>query len=541
MAISNEMRRLQKKWQTGSGWPLRLDWIEIKGIRGWEGQRFSLQFPIMAVTGENGSGKSTVLQAAAAVYAGTNDDDVDRFASDFFPDTAWEKVRNAVIRYSVREGSNEYPDNIRKPGERWRGNPDRRRRAVEYIDLSRIQPVGARLGYKTLANPAWREDSATLFEKSRLARFSEIMGRKYDLAKMSVTNSDSKREVPVLSVNGVEYSGFHQGAGETTIAEFLQADLPQYGLVLIDEIETSLHPRMQRRLIRDLADRCRDREIQVILTTHSPYILQELPFEARAHIMQAPSGTREIVYGVSPEFAMTKMDDVPQYECDVYVEDERAKAMTIEILSANKGELVSRCQIIPYGASSVGKALGEMVAGMRFPRPSCVFLDGDEGEAMGCNRLPGDDAPERVVFEALKAREWKGVNSRIGRPYSKVVDACTRAMAVTDHHEWVAQAGTALVVGGDTLWQAMCAEWASECLAPDVALAEVTQPIEDALNRIGVAGKRAPTASAPEPEPVAAAPLPAPPPAPTPTPSASEPPASAQRSLFERPPDAPRS
>ena len=37
----------------------------------------------------------------------------------------------------------------------------------------------------------------------------------------------------------------HQGAGETTVAELLQADLPRNGIVLIDEIESSLHPRAQ--------------------------------------------------------------------------------------------------------------------------------------------------------------------------------------------------------------------------------------------------------------------------------------------------------
>jgi hypothetical protein len=65
---SREVRRLEAKWKTGGGWPKRLDWIEIKGLRGWTGQRFDLQFPIMALVGDNGSGKSTVLQAAASVY-----------------------------------------------------------------------------------------------------------------------------------------------------------------------------------------------------------------------------------------------------------------------------------------------------------------------------------------------------------------------------------------------------------------------------------------------------------------------------------------
>ena len=57
--MSDEMRRLGKKWATGSGWPKRLEWMEIKGLRGWTGQRIEFPFPIVAVVGENGSGMCT--------------------------------------------------------------------------------------------------------------------------------------------------------------------------------------------------------------------------------------------------------------------------------------------------------------------------------------------------------------------------------------------------------------------------------------------------------------------------------------------------
>lgn len=475
MPISNEIRRLTAKWATGTGWPKRLDWIEISGLRGWTGQRFDLRYPIMAVVGENGVGKSTVLQAAASVYK--NPKRI-RFASDFYPDTDWETIRDASIRYSVREGERQTEASIRKPGERWRGNPNRPERRVAYIDLSRIQPVSARVGYTKLVKSHPKEVSATLFDEYRLKRFSQIMGRAYDLAKMSLTDGHPTRTVPVLVQQGLMYSGFHQGAGETTIAELLETDLPQYSIVLIDEVESSLHPRAQRRLIRDLAEKCRERELQVILTTHSPYVLAELPPEARAYIMQM-GHSREIIYGVSPEFAMTKMDDVPQPECDLYVEDARAKILLTELLVAHGIDMVPRCQIIPYGAASVGKALGQMVERDLFPRPSRVFLDGDQAVSPGCINLPGEDAPERVVFESLKSTNWDGIPVRVGRPFSDVADACERAMVLADHHEWVNDAANKLVLRGDTIWQAMCAKWANGLVTEQVA--EIIRPIGDAL------------------------------------------------------------
>ena len=264
------------------------------------------------------------------------------------------------------------------------------------------------------------------------------------------------------------------------MAELLQTPYPAGSLVLIDEVETSLHPRVQRQLIRDLAVLCRARGLQVILTTHSPYVLEELPLDARAYILQPAGGGREIVYGVSPEFAMTKMDEMPHPECDLYVEDTRAETMLTEILAAHRSDLIRRTRTIPFGAASVGRSLGEMRDSGRFPDPVCVFLDGDQSSAPGCLALPGADAPEQVVFEALKEKNWGKLANRTGRPFSDVADACDQAMSLSNHHEWVRSAASTLVLGGDILWQAMCAEWATSCLVSDEA-AVIWQPIEDAI------------------------------------------------------------
>lgn len=469
MSNSREMRRLHAKWQQNTGWPKRLDWIEISGIRGWEGQRIPFNFPIVAIVGENGSGKSTILQSAASVYQpyqGGNDKGW--FASDFLPKTIWEDVRNGEIRYSIREGDRSRTSTVRKPGDRWRGNPDRPERTVNYIDLRRLQPIVARTGYSKLAKDATREMSAADFDKPKLARLSQIMGRRFGGTRMALTDADEKRIVPVFQDRDQTYSGYHAGAGQMTIAEFLRVDHEQYSLLLIDEIETSLHPRAQRRLIRDLAELCRERDMQIVVSTHSPYVLAELPLEARVYLMQGESG-RHVMTGVSPEFAMTKMDEYPHPECELYVEDPRAQTFLREIIVAHSKGLVDRCSMIPFGMASVGRTLGMMVAQDRFPRPSYVFLDGDQSEAPGCALLPGGDAPERVVFADLQSYSWGKLRDRIGRPYAEVADACIKAMALTDSHDWVNAAASKLTLPGETLWQAMCAEWATTCLDSETA------------------------------------------------------------------------
>lgn len=474
------MRRLAKKWEGSIGWPKRLEWLEISGLRGWTGQRVEFSFPIVAIVGENGSGKSTILQSAAVVYRPEPEDKKEtRYPSEFFPDTAWDAVEGVTIKYGYSEGSTHNDDmKLRKPTTRWLGHDERPIRKVEYIDLSRIQPVAARVGYAKIAKNKHKEASSVPFDAQQVKRFSAVMGRPYEDARMALADIDKKREIPVIGKIGASYSGFHQGSGETTIAELLRADLPKYGLVLIDEIESSLHPRAQRRLMRDLAERCRDREVQIILTTHSPYILEELPAQARMYILETEN-TREMVSGVSPQFAMTKMDDEVYPECDLYVEDNAAKIMLEELMAYHGQDVFARCSVIPYGTASVGHALGQMVSSSKFRRPTRVFLDGDNAAAQGCVLLPGDDAPERVIFKDLEKRKWLDVWTKVQRDMSAVSDACTSAMTLNDHHDWVKVAANKLICSGDSLWKAMCAEWAKNLPKHEADI--VINPIRDAL------------------------------------------------------------
>ncbi len=459
MPISKEMRKLAGKWERGNGWPKRLEWLEIHGLRGWTGQRLDLTFPLIALVGENGAGKSTILQAIAAVYKSGSD----FFASDFFPDTPWETIENATIRCSVREGDASTVVSVRKPTTRWRGNLERKDRRVRYVDLRRVAPVSAYTGYSKIAKPQHMEVKREPFDDEKLARFSAIIGRPYSLACHCLSSADRSRWIPVVTSEDVRYSGFHQGAGETTLAGLLRVDMPSYGIVLIDELETSLHPRSQRRLVRDLAEVCRVKELQIIFTTHSPYVLEELPPPGRIYILNSPGG-KNLITGVSPHFAMTQMDDERHPEADLYVEDQRSQILLEEILAIKRVELLRRCKIIPYGAASVGQSLGQMVQGQCFPRPSLVFLDADQEQASGCILLPGDDAPERVVFESLKEKGWPEIAERIARSHANLVDAAESAMTLTDHHEWVRVVADKIIVGGNTLWRAMAISWAKHCL-----------------------------------------------------------------------------
>lgn len=197
------------------------------------------------------------------------------------------------------------------------------------------------------------------------------------------------------------------------------------------------------------------------------------------------SGQRRIIVGVSPALAMTKMDDEVYPEADIYTEDERSATLISEIVAvSSQKDLVARYQTIPYGAANVGRSLGQMVSEKRFPRPSIVFLDGDQAPSPGCIVLPGEDAPERVVFESLAKQSFGDIGARLNRSPSDVAEACVGALHLGDHHDWVRFAADRLSVRGDVLWQNLCSEWARKCLTR-VAADEIGEAILAAIVQFG--------------------------------------------------------
>jgi predicted ATPase len=484
--ISDEMRRLQAKWKANRYWPQRVEWLAISGLRGWRGQQIKLDFPMVAISGENGAGKSTILQAIAALYLTPEEKRYNLYATKFFPASPWDNIQDATIQYAVRQGTAITQGVLRKPKDRWRETPDRLKRNVLYIDLKRIQALSSRTGYPRIAKALNKESRREQLPTDVLNQLTTVCGRPYDSAALALSIADESRWVPVASVRSQEYSGFHSGAGELALMELLSTNMPNYSAILIDEFETSLHPRAQRRLMQVMAHLCRTKELQIILTTHSPFVLDELPAEGRMYVMNQ-GNERTIITGVSPSFALTHMDDEAHPEIDVFVEDIEAKILLVEMIVAKKRDLVRCCDIIPYGAANVGFILGQMVHEQRFTRPTIVFLDGDQEAGRGYEILPGGDAPERVVFKDLKAIQWRGVADRVARGESETIDALNAAMTKADHHDWVADAADKLVVGRIELWRALSSLWVKLC-AESKQIELIVQAIED---RIELPGRKA--------------------------------------------------
>jgi ABC-type cobalamin/Fe3+-siderophores transport system ATPase subunit len=70
------------------------------------------------------------------------------------------------------------------------------------------------------------------------------------------------------------------------------------GILLIDEPDIHLHPDVQERLVSELVKVARERDMRILLTTHSPFIVRGAPSEAKVFWLdngKLESTNREIV------------------------------------------------------------------------------------------------------------------------------------------------------------------------------------------------------------------------------------------------------
>ena len=461
---SPEIIRIRNQFAAGL-WPLFLERVEIEGLRGWTGQSVMFRFPVTAVCGENGTGKSTVLKVAAAAYDPKQANGY--YPSDFFLNTHWDDIHGVTLGYRIKQGDDVIGFSVRKPTSRWSFPANRYKRNVYWFDVARTLPLDASAGYAKVARLAAGEVSSEMLTDDSRLELSNILGRDYVSARIALPDVNENRPVGLLGRDFGEISQFHQGAGEDTTFDLIRAlqEVPNNSLVVIDEVEASLHPRAQRRLIRFLLTLARLKRIQIVVSTHSPYILEELPTEARILLSPAPDGPN-VIYGASPEFALSRIDDAVHPEAFVYVEDTVAASWLREILAAHPagGDLLQRIKISPVGPSNVVALMGQLAHAGRLPHRSIAVLDGDADPVEGCIHLPGNNAPERVVLLQLRDAGWPNLHERFGIGAGTLHQYLEDVVLTPDHHTWTTQLGDRVIKSAGSVWETLSSEWCRSCL-----------------------------------------------------------------------------
>ena len=462
-------KKLRKKFTASMDHAyLRQLGVKTGTFRGLSPFNLEMTYPITAIAGKNGSGKSSVLAlACCAFHNGDHGFKMPRRAlpyytfKDFFirhrDDPSQKEVR---VVYSIAHNnwtqSARLPEGVgvgvqarhKKANGRWNDYASRVERNVIYLGIERVVPHFERSQSRSYS-AIFKDVPAKGWEEKVAKTVGDILGKTY--TKFRYVHH-ARYSLPVVECDGVVYSGFHMGAGESALFEIFSTiyECGASSLVAIDEMELGLHTHAQIKFINCLKALCKSMHIQVICTTHSRDILAELPPDARFFLERIGGKTR-LTPNISPDFAFSKMAHTNSREVTLFVEDDVASVL---VSAALPSAVRARVAIVAVGSAS---AIARQLAAAYMRKDERHFqaiFDGDQRKAASTNlaharnmaETPGGDFDNWVDlrFDYLPGETW--TESWIMEKARECLGPLSIALGATEGElaaiiEWSVQAG----------------------------------------------------------------------------------------------------
>ncbi|TGP47339.1 hypothetical protein EN871_00545 [bacterium M00.F.Ca.ET.228.01.1.1] len=200
-----------------------------------------------------------------------------------------------------------------------------------------------------------------LLPPDQLQMVSFILGRDYVEARWirhRLFKGDGGVSIVFKTKSG-SYSEAFAGSGEVAVTSCVvqvMENRRKGTLLLLDEPEVSLHPGAQERLLAFLAKSARQKQMQVVFSTHSPHMVSALPDEAIKTFFQLPTGAFSVLPATHPYAAFRRLGAVHGQETVIVVEDRLAKSvvdLAISLIEDEAVRQVFRVEIAAGGADSI--------------------------------------------------------------------------------------------------------------------------------------------------------------------------------------------
>lgn len=389
---------------------LRRIYLKEGELRGINSLDIRFDYPITAIAGKNGAGKSTILALACCAFH--NQKNGFRLPkrklsyytfSDFFVQHSEEVSPQGVdIRYGIAHDkwrkTEHVPDGVglayqrrwKSQGGKWNDYADRVKRNVVFLGIERIVPHSERSQSRSYSR-VFKDAQPMGWENKVKDAVGFVLGKSYDQFRYL---RHSKYSLPLVQIGNTIYSGFNMGAGENALFEIFSTiySCGDGALLVMDEVELGLHAEAQKKFIAKLKDVCLETHTQVICTTHSKEIFDCLPYDAR-YFLECVNGKTRIIDSISSDFAFAKMAAIHGRELDIFVEDEVAKSLLHSSLPAHVRSRVTTTVI--GSATALARQLAAIyVRGEE--RPTLAIFDGDQRSKEQDNQAHAEKMAEHV-------------------------------------------------------------------------------------------------------------------------------------------------
>jgi len=209
----------------------------------------------------------------------------------------------------------------------------------------------------------------------------------------------------VIFNDGEQYSEYNAGSGEFVIASMVDRieQIPSEGILLLDEPEISLHPGAQKRLICYILEVIKKKKIQVIVTTHSTSIVENLPRSAIKCFRKMENDIIVIEEQVFFQNAFLELGSDIIDKKHVIVEDDMAKIIIDRILKEEGLDKLLHVEFYPGGASNIKKYTILTYSKTKIHDRYIIF-DGDQkqDEIPDLSTMPEVDKTEKYLKDIFK-------------------------------------------------------------------------------------------------------------------------------------------
>lgn len=344
----------------------------------------SIEKGLYAITGQNGSGKSTVVTAASSVffnlpmhdYFGKTDEDASISFSLNGATRAWTKKEGKWLqeRNGFMDIKGFYEGSIIF-GNRFRN--------TNFDLLSKLDQINDSI-----------LEHASEFIRENLGII--LHNNKYFYDKLLKLNGFKVRQT--VKVNGDIFyyqkgvkrvSQFHMSTGENLLISVLnsinirnsdRANLRKPCILFLDEIELALHPSSLKRLVFFLKEMSNQYNYAIYFSTHSIELISAISPENIFFLDRHSDNSLEVLNPCYPAYATRILYDHSGYDYIVLVEDDLSKEIVNRIL--RKYSLLSNklVHVLPCGGySNVIELAKEVISSNLVGKTSniSIILDGD--------------------------------------------------------------------------------------------------------------------------------------------------------------------
>jgi len=255
--------------------------VHLTNVRGFVDETIEFKYPVTALVGTNGGGKSTILGGAALSYKNIRPGQF--FPKAFVGDDGmadWtvevELVDKALSKDKMVTRTARFAQS------KWRrdGFPER---AIEYIEIQRTVPAGELTRFRKFLSGDKSKFSINQLSQDTIKFATAVLDKNIENYRAVTEDSNPASKMYIGSTDTAgEYSQFHFGAGEASIIETIDRieQAAENALILIEEVENGLHPVAVRLFVQYLQNVAKRKRLQIIFTTHSQDAVDQLPSEA---------------------------------------------------------------------------------------------------------------------------------------------------------------------------------------------------------------------------------------------------------------------